>query len=260
MAEKTVYLITGANRGLGFALVAALLLRPNHIVIASTRHLTIPVELEALSRNPTSSIVHVTATQEPWSPETLDNDGSKLGTAKLKSALSQSHQTIDHIDVVIANAGTLGARESILETKRENLFECLQVNALAPLQLLQTSWPLLQRAETPKFVLIGSIAGSVSGIDETGRWSNAVYGASKAAGAYLIRKAGKELEGQLSVCVIHPGWVQSETGNKRAVAQGLDKAPVTLEASTEGILEEIAQMAPGKDAGFRTFDHGTIAW
>jgi len=55
-------------------------------------------------------------------------------------------------------------------------------------------------------------------------------------------------------------WVQSETGNKRAVAQGLEKAPVTLKASVEGILDEIARMAPGKDAGFRTFDHGNIAW
>lgn len=128
-----------------------------------------------------------------------------MSTAKLQSSLSQAHQNIDHIDVVIANAGTTGARESILETKQENLLECLQVNALAPLELLQASWPLLQRAQAPKFVLIGSIAGSVSGIDETGRWSNAVYGASKAAGHYLIRKAGKELEGQLAVCVIHPG-------------------------------------------------------
>lgn len=55
-------------------------------------------------------------------------------------------------------------------------------------------------------------------------------------------------------------WVQSETGNSRAIAQGMEKAPVTLEASATGILEEIAQMVPGKDAGFRTFDHNEIAW
>jgi len=148
----------------------------------------------------------VTAAQEPRSPEDPDQDAPNVDETTPSASLSPpAHLQIDHINVVIANAGTLGVRESILETRSENLFECLQVNALAPLRLLQATWPLLKRAKTPKFVFIGSVAGSVSGIDETGRWSNAVYGASKAAGHYLVRKAGKELEGQLAVCVIHPG-------------------------------------------------------
>lgn len=197
MSGKTVYLVTGANRGLGHALVSALLLRPDHVVIASSRHSTIPAELEALPRHSSSSILHVAAAQANGAPI--------VETADQLASLSSAHSEVDHIDVVIANAGTTGARQSILETTSENLLECLEVNAVAPLRLLQASWPLLQRAKTPKFIFIGSVVGSISGIDETGKWSNAVYGTSKAASNYLVRKAGKELEGQLAVCTIHPG-------------------------------------------------------
>ncbi|KAH7309185.1 hypothetical protein B0I35DRAFT_441683 [Stachybotrys elegans] len=252
MAEKQVYLITGANRGLGHALVSHLVLGQNCIVIASTRHASIPESLANLPTHPSSSIVHLSARD-------ANRDDIPADTDKILALLT-GHPQIDHIDVVIANAGTTGVRQSILETSADNLLECLQVNALAPLKLLQTTWPLLQRAKSPKFMFIGSIAGSVSGVDETGAWSNAAYGVSKAAGNYLVRKAGKELEGRLAVGVIHPGWVQSETGNERAVKQGLEKAPVTLDISARGILEEIAHMAPGKDAGFRTFDHCDISW
>jgi norsolorinic acid ketoreductase len=214
----------------------------------------------SLPSHPSSSIVHVPAPQEPHLRDAQGDGAQASDTAKILAALTAGHPQIDHIDVVIANAGTTGSRQSILETSAENLLECLQVNALAPLKLLQTTWPLLKRAKTPKFVFIGSVAGSVAGVDETGGWSNAAYGVSKVAGNYLVRKAGKELEGQLAVCVIHPGWVQSETGNERAVKQGLEKAPVALNDSAQGILEEITHMIPGKDAGFRTFDHGNISW
>lgn len=182
-------------------MVSGLLLREHHVVIASTRHPTIPAALELLPRHSSSSIVHLAADDGPPHNEASASDATEL----LASLLLGSNPQIDHIDVVIANAGTSGVRESILETRRDNLLECLQVNALAPLHMLQTTWPLLQSAKTPKFVYIGSVAGSISGVDETGRWSNAVYGVSKAAGHYLVRKAGKELEGQLAVCVIHPG-------------------------------------------------------
>ena len=186
-------------------MVSDLLLREHHVVIASTRHPTIPNALELLPRHPSSSIVHLTAEETSPSSDASAADAAAGATKLLASLSLAGHPQIDHIDVVVANAGTSGIRQSILETSHANLLECLQVNALAPLRLLQTAWPLLQRAKTPKFIFIGSVAGSVSGVDETGGWSNAVYGASKAAGHYLVRKAGKELEGHLAVGVIHPG-------------------------------------------------------
>ncbi|KAI9733533.1 MAG: hypothetical protein M1834_003133 [Cirrosporium novae-zelandiae] len=176
------------------------------------------------------------------------------------AALSSTHPEVTHIDVVIANAGTSSPRVPILDVTPDRLLGSLAVNSLAPLLLFQAAWPLLQKADNPKFVAIGSIVGSVVGVEETGGWADAAYGTSKAAGNYLVRKLGKEMEEAVAVCVVHPGWIQTDMGNARAVEQGLKEAPVTLKESVEGIFEEIDRMGKGKDCGFRTFDHKDIAW
>ena len=216
----TVFLITGASRGtvptvtshpspfahadsvclpgLGLALVAALLLRPNHVVVATTRSTSTPSSLSSLPRHPTSRLIHV-----PLSFPSVATQANPVSVAL--ATFTSAHPEITHIDTVIANAATVPQRSSVLELAPENLLEAFTINSLAPVLLFQGAWPLLQNAGSPKFVMIGSVAGSVAGVEQTGGWANAAYGASKVAGHYLTRKLCREIEGALAVSVIHPG-------------------------------------------------------
>lgn len=89
--SSTVYLVTGANRGIGRGLVATLLKRPSTKVIAAVRD-TESSTSKALLSLPTSDNSHVILAKI---------DSSDHSTAA--KAVEQL-QGIEKIDVVIANA------------------------------------------------------------------------------------------------------------------------------------------------------------
>lgn len=53
---------------------------------------------------------------------------------------------VDHIDVLINNAGSAQAMVPATETTADDLRAAFEVNAIAPLMVSQGLWPLLQRS------------------------------------------------------------------------------------------------------------------
>ena len=90
-SSNTVYLITGANRGIGLGLVTALLKRPNTTVIAGVRDTTASTS-QALSSLPTANASKVVVVQ-------IDSNNQYSAELAIKGL-----KDIDHIDTVIANA------------------------------------------------------------------------------------------------------------------------------------------------------------
>jgi hypothetical protein len=84
------------------------------------------------------------------------------------AALAGAHPVVTHIDTVIASAAAEAPRASVLELAPGSLLGSFAVNSLAPVLLPQAAWPFLRKADNPKFVLIGSVAGSVAGVEQTG--------------------------------------------------------------------------------------------
>lgn len=103
-----------------------------------------------------------------------------------KKAISVVQQnSIDHIDVVIANAGI--SHPASIETITEDHFlGHFNTNTLGPLWLFQAALPILQAAQGAKFVYITSTMGSITEGPAYGV-PLAAYGASKAAANYLVR-------------------------------------------------------------------------
>lgn len=66
------------------------------------------------------------------------------------------------------------------------------------------------------------------------------YGASKAAVNYLMRKVHLEEE-WLTSMVICPGWTQTDMGDNAAktIKYG-EQAPVPLEVSIKGVVDEVS--------------------
>lgn len=151
-------------------MVETFLLRPKHIVIASVRDTAADYvkELEALPKA----------------------DGSRLQLVKIESSNSADPAAtikeltdIDHIDVVVANAGGAGEKGVIpLDVVSPDIVtDVFTVNALGPLALYQAVKPLLEKSQAPKWVSVTSAAGSIGRLE--------VYRAHIAP-AYGIAKAG----------------------------------------------------------------------
>jgi len=187
-------LISGANKGIGYAFVTKYLSRPNTTVIATVRqpHNPEAARLNELPKAEGSSIVIVKV------ESTSDTDA--------REAISSlgSHQ-INHLDLVIANSGlfAIHAFVEVSKMQTKDLMEHFDVNTAGTVRLFQATLPLLQKAEKPVFAYISSVVGSIA-MQEYFVPPIASYGASKAAMNLLIRRIHIENPDLIAVA-IHPG-------------------------------------------------------
>ncbi|KAI1379822.1 hypothetical protein F4677DRAFT_295891 [Hypoxylon crocopeplum] len=242
---QTVVLITGANRGLGKGLLERYLALPNHTVIAA-------------NRNP----VHQTSKALADLPK---GDGSRLIVVKLDAVVEQdafravkelqeSHG-IDHLDVVIANAGVSYIWPSVADVKISDLQAHIEPNVYGVVTLYQATRTLLRKSSRePMFVPMGSTAGAIA---RQLPIPNAAYGPSKAAVNWLTIRMNAE-DGWLNAFVMFPGWVQTELGNAGARGFGLDKAEIGVEESCDGMMQAFSASTKEKHGGKMVLYNGEI--
>lgn len=145
---------------------------------------------------------------------------SQLIFAKLDSSVDEdaasaiqqltTHHAIPHLDVVIANAGISNYFGRAAVTPAHEMMEHFRVNAVAPLLLFQATAPLLERAPSPRFVVMSSAAASLDGVERL-PVENTAYGASKAAVNFVARRIHYENPGMV-VFPISPGWLRTDVG------------------------------------------------
>lgn len=196
--NKTVYVISGANRGIGFAFVETFSKRPNHVIYAGAR---MPEEAKAL---------HELSQSRPGSIKIVKLDS---GSEKdMQAIASQIEAEEGHADVVIANAGITihEAQAKTLDVKYEYIREHIEVNTFGPLYLYRAMYPVLQKANKgAKFITISSRLGS-NGCMEDFPMDTSAYGVSKAAINFLLRKTHFETEEEgFVVFPICPNWVST---------------------------------------------------
>jgi NAD(P)-dependent dehydrogenase (short-subunit alcohol dehydrogenase family) len=111
-----------------------------------------------------------------------------IESADPKNALAKIQDAgIDHIDIVIANAGGYSTPAPIDGVGREELVGRFETNAAAPMLLFQTFKPLLQKASTPKWIVISTSTGSIGYVGVIWLHILTAYGASKAALNWLTQ-------------------------------------------------------------------------
>jgi len=250
MSPHTTYLITGANRGLGQALLATYLARPNTTVIAAVRDPS-HESAKALSNLPKGEFSKLIVVK-------IDSASEPDALAAVKTLQAEHNITV--LDVVIANAGISKIYPIVAEVKAEDLREHFNVNVVGVVLLFQAVLPLLQKSIQPKFVALSSSAGSIGNI-EYRNVPNAAYGTSKATLNYVIRKAHFENE-NLIVFPVDPGWVQTEMGNRAAVMYGFgDKAEISVKQSIDGVSAVIDSATREKTSGhFMVYDGTESLW
>ncbi|KAK6371658.1 uncharacterized protein PV06_01321 [Exophiala oligosperma] len=230
---KTTYLITGGNRGIGKGLVAAYLSRPNNTVIAGVRDLQHPtsVSLQSLPKDPSSSLIVVKI-------DSLSETDALDAVAKL-----ESKHDVDNLDVVVANAGISAIWPAVAEAKPSDMIDHYRVNAVGITLLFQAVLPLLKKSSsnkniTPKFVTLGTIAGSIAA-QETVPVPNAAYGPSKAAMNWITKKIHLE-HPYLIAFPLSPGFVDTDMGKAGAKFFGMGpEVLITLDESINGMTKVI---------------------
>lgn len=187
MSDNTVVLITGSNRGIGLGFVKAYLARPNHTVIAAVRDPSKSKGVfESLTPASNSRVIVVR----------IDSTDRGSAKAAIEEIQQQQQHGINHLDVVIANAGISkeNALGDIRDFNIDTLSEHHEVNTVAPVALYQATRPLLQKSRAKKgpiFAPISTLAASIGGLGYMSKVAS--YGASKAALNLLFVRAHTEI-------------------------------------------------------------------
>jgi NAD(P)-dependent dehydrogenase (short-subunit alcohol dehydrogenase family) len=227
-----VALITGANRGIGLALVKAYAGRRDK-VFAAVRAASDRTELDALAEASRSWI------------DVVELDVSDpVDIARAKRRLEA-----EPIDVLINNAGVSGPdHQSALDMDFEGLAETLAINAIAPLRIANAFLPNVKAAKG-KIITLSSQMGQMQSASS----DSLAYRVSKAAVNKLMRGLATELKPQgVPVLIVHPGWVKTEMGG--------EGAPITPEDSAAGMLKLIDKLDIASTGKFLAWNGKELAW
>lgn len=205
-------IITGANRGIGFALTVQFAKAGYHVL--------------ATARKPLQAVKLI---------ELADTDENNISIFKVdvtnKMSVNNFAKTIIGmpIDILVNNAGILDTYDSSIDKiDLVSFAEVLTVNTLSPIRLMRAVMPNLRLGDTKKVANISSFMGSFEG---TGTGAHA-YRTSKAALNRAMQIFGHELADEgFTVMNLHPGWVQTDMGGPQA--------DIDVTTSATGLLKVI---------------------
>ncbi len=189
-------LVTGANRGIGLSLAAALRQR-NHTVLAACRKSS--AELARLG-------VEVV--------EGVDVSTDK-GISTLVAAVGARS-----IDLLIHNAGILVWGDRLGQLNVSGIRQQFEVNALAPLLITDAL-----RDRLPRGAKVAFITSRMGSIDDNSSGGAYGYRMSKAALNMAAKSIAVDLRGQgIAVAILHPGMVNTDMIGGRGEVEPDDAA------------------------------------
>jgi NAD(P)-dependent dehydrogenase (short-subunit alcohol dehydrogenase family) len=225
-----IALVTGASRGIGFAAARALAKAGAHVV-AVARTVGGLEELDDAIQKDGGS-----ATLVPLDMKDLD------GIARLALAL---HERYGRLDVLLGNAGILGALSPLPHVEPKVWDDMLAINLTANWQLIRTMDPLLRAAPAGRVVFMSSNAAS----NCHAYWG--VYSACKAALDAMGRTyAAETASTNVKVNLFAPG--PTRTKMRAAVMPGED--PMTLPTADEVAAKIVEMCLPDMQASGQLYD------
>ena len=223
-------LITGASRGIGLELCNQFLQRDFN-VLATYRGSPSP-ELQALAASDKLSLYEL---------EVLE----QASIDALSTALHEQP-----INILINNAGVLGPdRQELDGLDVEGWLETFAVNSIAPLTVSMALLDNLKLTTNARILTITSQMGSLNR-QSTGKYA---YRSSKAAANKVMQVLSLELRDLgITVCPVHPGWVQTDMGGM--------EADITVQTSASGICQLATQLTLQQSGQFFTWEGAIHDW
>ena len=212
---ESIALVTGADRGLGSALVTGLLER-GWSVFAGQHRPEWP-ELGNL------------AERFPNTLQIIPLEVTSLESVQA-AALSVS-RVRDRLDLLVNNAGVGSptSPRSIHEPQDyDEMHRMYDVNALGPLRMVEAFLPLTDRSTLKRLCFVSSEAGSISRSMRTDTYG---YCMSKAALNMAARIMFNDLQPKgYTFRVYHPGWIRSYFSGTKSMEADLEPEEAALPA------------------------------
>lgn len=218
MTEKTVALVTGANKGIGFE-IARQLGQRGLVVVLGARD-------DAKGR----------AAAAELGKEGIDAHAVRLDVTSSEDVAklpAYFKDTFGRLDVLVNNAGVAEWKLDDLDSFRRT-FETNLFGAVAVTYALLS---LLEESPAGRIVNQSSVLGSLTSLqDKPYRYKGSVipaYTASKAAlNGFTVALASKTAGTALKVNAAHPGWVKTALGGANAPMQPADGAKTAVTLAT----------------------------
>lgn len=219
-------LITGANRGIGLALVREFQSK-GHTVIATAR--------------------------DPASAKDLKATGAELQALDVSDASSIDALVAAMkgrpIDILVNNAG-VGDQADLTGLDYDRFEEILRVNTIAPIRVLDALTPNLVAGREK---IAASLSSQMGSIANTTRSFGIAYRVSKAGLNMGLRAAAPSLAEQgITLLALHPGWVKTDMGG--------EGAPVEPADSAAGLYKVITEAGPSGELRFLDWQGATLPW
>ena len=208
MNEQKIALITGANRGIGYAIAQGLLEANFRVIIGSRSFEKGKTAAKKLNSN-LVSVVEI---------DIADDDS-------IDRAFKEVSDKISSLDVLINNAGIFPDNGfNILTIERDLLIKTFNVNTFGAIRVTQKFLPLLEKANAARIINYSSGYGQLAELSA----GVPSYCLSKlAVNGTTIMLADALHSKNISVNSVDPGWVSSDMGGEnapRTVEKGADTA------------------------------------
>ncbi|MEW7993045.1 MAG: SDR family oxidoreductase [gamma proteobacterium symbiont of Clathrolucina costata] len=231
MTDKSVAIVTGANRGLGLETSRQLARLGHHVLMTSRNE------------------VDGQAAQQILLNEGLDVSYHPLDVRSEASVLAVVQHFRQHhkrLQILVNNAGIFpdpspeDSASSIFNAEIENVLNGFDTNTLGPLRLCQALIPLMDGE--------GCVVNVSSGMGQLSEMGGCCpsYRLSKTALNALTRIFSEELkQTQIKINSICPGWVRTDMGGKEAT--------LSIPEGVEGIIWAATLADDGPSGGFFRF-------
>src|SRR5437764_7277598 len=229
---KTV-LVTGANKGIGREVASQLARKGFHVFVAARN--------PDAGRKAADEIAKQSGKATFIEVDVTDN-------ASVKAAAREFSKIVDHLDVLVNNAGIMmDGDDAILKISDELFRKTLETNTLGALRVTRAFVPLLAKSKAPRVINVSSGGGQLTG------------GADGWAPAYCISKTALNgVTSQLAAALpkfavnsVCPGWVRTDMGGSNATRSVLEGAAGVVWLASE---------APQKETSKFWRDRKVIPW
>jgi NAD(P)-dependent dehydrogenase (short-subunit alcohol dehydrogenase family) len=233
MERMTTTLITGANKGLGHE-AARRLIAAGHDVWAAARDTD---RGRAAAEELGARFVQLDVT----------DDASVAAAARTIAAAGG-------LDVLVNNAGIVGARTTVPETTADDVGSVFATNVLGIVRVTHAFLPLLERSANPVIVNVSSGMGSFGVTTDPERLESTLVGlaypASKAAVTMLTTQYAKALP-HMRVNAVDPGYTGTDFNDHRGTQ--------TVAEGTDAIVR-MAQIEASGPSGTFVDRQGVVPW
>jgi NAD(P)-dependent dehydrogenase (short-subunit alcohol dehydrogenase family) len=226
-----IALVTGANKGIGLEVVRQLATRGWRVFLTGR------------------SLAAVRKAASPLGSYVVPVPLDITSRISIEAAFSVVSQAVNHLDVLVNNAGILDHDEgSVFELHPQRLRRMFETNTIGPLLVSQTFLPLLRKSESGRIINVSSGAGQLS---DMGTWAPAYSISKTALNGVTGQFAAALRDSNIAVNSVCPGWVKTDMGGH--------EAPLTVEQGADTIVW-LATEAPQSMTGLFIRERKAIPW